>query len=183
MLIPYVIARRWMGGNRFIVGFIQRAIAGPYYECEISMRILSGDKEAMKAATFSRSGGHPGGAPGPDGNPFTDAAASSQEDSLPPLKFGTVNDPIPNGPDISVVSESKASGWTTVNAPVCTMYAGTIPYLASDLLQFPIATAGEGSIVVSILPVVSTATLLGVSWAEALSHLQGNRLTVLFCTP
>ena len=157
-----------MGGNRFIVGFIQRAVAGPYYECEISMRVLSSDKEAMKAATLSRSSrGRSGGDPSPDGNPFTDAAASSQGDGLPLLKFGTVNDSIPNGPDIDAVFESKASGWTTVKAPVCTMYAGTIPYLASDLLQFPIATAGEGSVVVSILPVVSTATLLGVSRAVA----------------
>jgi sphingosine kinase len=144
-----------MGGHRFVVGFIQRALAGPHYECEISMRIVQSDKEAMKQDILQ-------------GVSHSHVAAEKQE-GMPSLRFGTVNDPIPSGPDLQTIEESKASGWTTLNAPIASMYAGTVPYLADNLLQFPIASS-DGNIVVSILPVVSTATLIGVSDSLNIRH-------------
>ena len=137
-----------MGGHRFVVGFIQRALAGPHYECEISMRIVQSDKEAMKQDILQGVSHSP--------------VAVEKQKGMPSLRFGTVNDPIPSGPDLQTIKESKASGWTTLNAPIASMYAGTVPYLADNLLQFPISNS-DGNIVVSILPVVSTATLIGVS--------------------
>jgi sphingosine kinase len=157
-----------MGNNRFVVGFIQRAIRGPHYDCEISMRVLEGDKEALRCAMLERRqrvqdskslGRHDASRLSVDETNGNSQAGNAS--GLPPLRFGTINDPIPNGPDASPIDGSKASGWTTINAPVCTIYAGQMPYLSPDLLQFPIADS-DGSIVVSILPVVSTGVLLGV---------------------
>lgn len=148
---------RWMGNQRFIVGFIQRAIRGPSYDCEISMRVLEMDKETLKRDMLERRQARHDNKDNVIGeqSDVTDKATG-----LPPLRFGTVNDPIPNGPDVEPIEGSAASGWTTINAPVCTIYAGQLPYLSPDLLQFPIADS-DGTIVVSILPVVSTGVLLG----------------------
>lgn len=157
-----------MGSHRFIVGFIQRAIRGPSYDCEISMRVIESDKQALRRDMLEKR--HPDASPGHTrltGSKqarieAVNGSTRAESDGLPPLRFGTVNDPIPNGPDLVPIAGSKASGWTTVNAPICTMYAGQMPYLSPDLLQFPIANS-DGTIVVSILPVVSTGVLLGVS--------------------
>lgn len=132
-----------------MVGFIQRALAGPHYECEISMRIVQSDKEEMKQDILR-------------GRSRPAKVAADLTAGIPPLRFGTVNDPIPSGADLAPVSESEATGWTTLNAPISFMYGGTVPYLADNLLQFPVANS-DGNIVLSILPVVSTMTLLGVS--------------------
>lgn len=152
-----------MGSQRFVFGFIQRAIAGPNYECEISMRIIEMDKHTLRqdaldkrtqtaGQSLRRQSAHP--------------ESTSKEDELhtglPPLRFGTVNDPISSGADAEPIPGSKATGWTTLNAPICTVFAGQMPYVSPDLLQFPIANS-DGTIVMSILPVVSATVLLGVS--------------------
>jgi hypothetical protein len=132
------------------------------------MRVLEMDKETLRRdalqkrqpETDNKFGHHIPSSRSTDSE--TNGPATADANGLPPLRFGTVNDPIPNGPDVEPVEGSKASGWTTINAPVCTVYAGQMPYLSPDLLQFPIANS-DGSIVVSILPVVSTGVLLGVS--------------------
>lgn len=168
---------RWMGGTRFVVGFIQRALAGPRYDCEVSMRIIESDKHRMKEEILAMKNGGEEVAGWDISGSFRAKNSSSSSSSpskyaelpndnddmtgLPPLRFGTINDPIPASPDSSEIEGSKATGWTTVNAPLCTLYAGQVPYLADNLLQFPIANS-DGSIVVSILPVVSTGTLLAV---------------------
>lgn len=154
---------RWMGGNRFIVGFIQRALAGPHYECEISMRVLEGDKEVLREEAKAKRperGNRSRSTPPilsvdcPEGK--------SDDERMPALRYGTIQDSIPSGPDLHSIPNSRATGWTTLNAPISIFYAGTIPYLADSLLQFPVANK-DGTIVVSILPVVSTMTLLAVS--------------------
>lgn len=157
----------WMGNNRFLVGFIQRAVRGPSYDCEISMRVLESDKETLRRNMLDKrqrtrdNGANEQSREYRLPNGGTTGDSKSDTSGLPPLRFGTVNDPIPNGPDAEPIEGSKASGWTTINAPVCTIYAGQVPYLSPDLLQFPIADS-DGSTVVSILPVVSTGVLLGV---------------------
>lgn len=156
-----------MGSHRFVVGFIQRAIRGPSYDCEISMRIIESDKQKLRQDMLEkRHQTEVDNAKSPSGmhynlESYEDVASKDVNNGLPLLRFGTVNDPIPNGPDLEPIKDSKATGWTTVNAPICTMYAGQMPYLSPDLLQFPVANS-DGTITVSILPVVSTGVLLGV---------------------
>lgn len=152
-----------MGSSRFVAGFIQRALAGPKYRCEISMRIVESDKGRMKAQILD------GKVQPVKAEENTKTLADTNQtpqannsQGIPPLRFGTINDILPGVSDASPVKDSKATGWTTVDAPLCLMYAGQIPYLADSLLQFPIANL-DGTIVLSILPVVSRGTLLSVS--------------------
>lgn len=163
-----------MGNQRFIVGFIQRALRGPSYDCEISMRVLESDKQTLRREMHQR---RKAVHDSKTNERAPNSVSADDQGGLPPLRFGTVNDPIPNGPDAEPIEGSKASGWTTINAPVCTVYAGQMPYLSPDLLQFPIADS-DGSIVVSILPVVSTGVLFGVRHLYASSLLPKTSLTV-----
>lgn len=172
-----------MGSHRFVVGFIQRAIRGPSYDCEISMRIIESDKETLRRDMLQKR--VKSQEKTTDGLPASSVriedvdghSTKGGDEGLPPLRFGTVNDPISNGEDAEPIEGSLASGWTTISAPICTMYAGQMPYLSPDLLQFPVANS-DGTIVVSILPVVSTGVLLGVS--TCIVH---EKVTILITMP
>lgn len=163
------------------MGFIQRALAGPRYDCEISMRIIESDKSKMRADALSKYAASKRASmltttstSSRPSNPFIGKDEYEHEDaldiesaghdlSMPPLKFGTILDAIPSGsgPDIEPIEGSRATGWTTINSPISSVYAGQMPYMADSLLMFPIAN-NDGSIVLSVLPVVKAMTLLGV---------------------
>lgn len=156
----------WMGSQRFVVGFIQRALAGPNYNCEISMRIVESDKEAMKERSFGEAEAntklllpHGNEDLDQDLSESIEADAAHEDIGMPSLRFGTINDPLPASPDASKLSGSRSTGWTTVNAPLANMYAGLSTYLSRDLCHFPIANS-DGTVVLSILPVVSSLGLL-----------------------
>lgn len=94
---------RWMGAARFNVGLIQRIFKKSTWPCEISFKVAMSDKEEIKAHykremneadyTVRKEGGAArtfmaNGDSGPNG---TDEAKG-----LPPLRFGTINDPVPS---------------------------------------------------------------------------------------
>lgn len=163
---------RWMGTHRFTAGFLQRALAGPVYDCEISMRIVESDKQKMREDSLAthRKALAPDfvTADGKGENPFA-SHEDDQDDAgpetlaMPALKYGTIQDAIPSGsgPDLAPIEGSNATGWTTLASPVCNIYAGSLPYLAENLMMFPVAN-NDGQIVLSIVPVVKALTLLGL---------------------
>lgn len=98
---------RWMGSARFVVSFIQKALGGPSYDCEISMRITDSDKHAMKEDVVRKRSTKPSD----NENPFTDSKAEGETAAMPPLRFGTVSDRIPVSPDATPIAGSAATGW------------------------------------------------------------------------
>ena len=74
---------RWMGGARFTVGLLQRIWGKDAYPCDIAYKTVMDDKNTIKE--YYRRGGDP------------PAEGETQHDGLPPLKYGTVNDELPDG--------------------------------------------------------------------------------------
>lgn len=75
---------RWMGGARFHVGVLMRLLKKKSYPCDMALKVETEDKTAIKKAYkqhMRRQKSEPG------------QAAESLE--LPPLKYGTVNDVLP----------------------------------------------------------------------------------------
>lgn len=141
--------QRWMGSTRFVVGYVQGCISQREYACELALRIVEDDKAKMKAthqASLPRARTDYG-----DHRSF----ATDGDLSLPPLRFGTVSDPLssPSSDKNSVTTNGTASseGWTVFDDPVAYVYAGNIPYMATDLLAFPIARP-DGLIDVAVYP-------------------------------
>ncbi|KDN53294.1 hypothetical protein K437DRAFT_289622 [Tilletiaria anomala UBC 951] len=46
---------------------------------------------------------------------------------------------------------AAAAGWARVRHPISTLYAGKLPYVARDLMQFPYALPGDGTIDIALL--------------------------------
>lgn len=73
---------RWMGGMRFTWGLLTRIWGRDAYPCDVAYSVVMDDKDAIREY-YGRGG---------------DPAQQEEEDldeGLPPLKFGTVNDPLP----------------------------------------------------------------------------------------
>lgn len=91
----------------------------------------------------------------------------AERHAMPPLRFGSVvselgAEPLP---DFDVVDPSYPTSvagarssetstdntaWLRVREPISTLYAGKIPYVARDLMQFPYALPGDGTLDVAL---------------------------------
>lgn len=91
--------------------------------------------------------------------------------SLLSLRCGTVLDPIGDealpdldltdpswpksraylGGKLQAASEGAADGWARLRRPVSSLYAGKLPYVGRDLLQFPYAIAGDHLLDVALM--------------------------------
>jgi sphingosine kinase len=93
---------RWMGEMRFTVGFLTRLAKQVMFPCDLAIKVAIEDKSSIKAHYRSEVESHESESErrGYKHLLEDDASASSgNEDALPPLKYGTVNDKLPDGWD------------------------------------------------------------------------------------
>lgn len=96
---------RWMGGTRFTVGFFWLVWKKKLYPCDLAVKVEIGHKAGVREHYESMVGGgntQNGEAVGQKSDQQSDAArtATSGQDEdggLPPLKYGTVQDKLPEG--------------------------------------------------------------------------------------
>jgi sphingosine kinase len=93
---------RWMGGQRFTYGFLVRLIRKALYPCDIAVKVAIDDKPSIREH-YKREQKNHEPASERRGYKFLlddDASASTgsgNDDGLPPLRYGTVNDKLPEG--------------------------------------------------------------------------------------
>jgi len=131
---------RWMGGARFTVGFLALAMQRKTYPCDIAVKVEIGDKDNVKrhyGQQVSQTGKpgsesdvaeeHQGGMA-----PSISSPAGNGQQGLPPLRYGTVLDKLPEGWDL--VPHEKLGNF----------YCGNMAYMAPDLNFFSAALANDG---------------------------------------
>lgn len=79
---------RWLGAKRFDVGVVQRIFSKKVYPCDIAVKVELANKNQIKA--HYKRNHH--GAEQPHG---TFERKTDVGEGLPPLRFGTINDPVP----------------------------------------------------------------------------------------
>ena len=111
---------RWMGEARFTYGFLVRLLGKTTYPCEISVKEEIVDKREIKKH-YARQRKM---TPEPDQNTGV---------GLPPLKYGTINDPVPEG-------------WTELKEypTLGNFYCGNMGYMAQDTPFFPASLPCDG---------------------------------------
>jgi sphingosine kinase len=91
---------RWMGSSRFEYGFLTRLFVKTVYPCDIAVKVAIGDKPSIKSH-YKREKSNfepPSERRGYRYLLDDDASGSSgYDDALPPLRYGTVNDKLPEG--------------------------------------------------------------------------------------
>jgi len=144
---------RWMGDTRFIIGFFRQIIANKSCPVKLSIKVVASDKEQMVAEmeasrkastnqTFIPDIVENGVIPSSDG----------EATPYPPVQF----------------AENDEEGWITFDKPVCSIYAGKMPYMGRDLLSHPCAQPSDG-----LVDVVAQGT---ASRGKMLSLLNGSKV-------
>ena len=116
---------RWMGEARFTYGFLVRLLGKTIYPCDISVKEEIVDKrEIKKHYARQRKLQQP---------ELDDALDTTKGLGLPPLKYGSINDPLPEG-------------WTpTKDYPTLgNFYCGNMGYMAQDAPFFPASLPCDG---------------------------------------
>lgn len=115
---------RWMGDNRFVVGFLQRFIKKTVYPADIAVKMEYDNKEAVRKAYRAE-------ASKPPQNSNTNDLPESNV-GLPELKYGTINDALP-------------TGWELIpHDHLGNFYAGNIAYMSADANFFPASLPSDG---------------------------------------
>ncbi|KAF6811896.1 sphingosine kinase (diacylglycerol kinase catalytic domain-containing protein) [Colletotrichum sojae] len=127
---------RWMGGARFTYGFLVRIFQKKCYPCDLAVKVEIQDKQGVKEhykrkmSTASAANLGIADAPRPDSDMAPAQPGSRQ--GLPPLKYGTINDPLPEGWEL--ISHDKLGNF----------YCGNMAYMAADANFFSAACANDG---------------------------------------
>ncbi|KAI9839935.1 MAG: hypothetical protein M1819_000127 [Sarea resinae] len=126
---------RWMGSARFTVGFLVRLLRDSLYPCDIAVGVEIADKPSIKEH-YEREVQKRTVAKNRRETPAvieeSASTASNDSNSLPPLRFGTINDSLPKS-------------WNMVPYDnLGNFYAGNMAYMSSDANFFPAALPDDG---------------------------------------
>ncbi|KAH9856959.1 ATP-NAD kinase-like domain-containing protein [Lenzites betulinus] len=125
---------RFMGGQRFLVGFIYGLIRHRSCPVKVSIKVAHADKHKMVRDTHAaRAAAEDAHAYAPSALTLPDAPAGS---GLPPLQHAD--------------DREDGEGWITFDRPLVYLFAGKGPYVSSDVLQFPMSLPTDGLIDVTI---------------------------------
>ena len=125
---------RWLGDLRLQVGFIKRLFKKTLWPCDIAVGVEIADKNDIQR-DYRQSFELPAAA-----DPIPDIAFATepepedipQDAGLPPLKYGTINSPLPTGWDLTPFPN------------LGNLYCGNMPYMAADGNFFAFARIDEG---------------------------------------
>ncbi|KAI1825295.1 sphingoid long chain base kinase-like protein [Xylaria intraflava] len=129
---------RWLGASRFTVGIVQRIFSKKVYPCDIAFKVEIDDKAQIKSHYKRIMNGEDHGSKNGSDECTTEASLSTSElkadsgEGLPPLRFGTVNDKIPE--DWQQISHDKLGNF----------YCGNMAWMAPDANFFPAACINDG---------------------------------------
>ena len=123
---------RWMGSLRFTWGYLVRLLGKTVYPCDIAVKVEIATKPEIRdhcRAELSNSwpvDRHH--TVSPDESSFQ----TQEGDGLPPLRYGTINDPLP-------------PGWTLLPAPTLSnFWCGNMPYMSPSTNIFPASLPADG---------------------------------------
>lgn len=91
---------RWMGAKRFDVGVVQRIFSKKVYPCEVAVKVEIADKQAIKAHYQRIRAEEDQASVARDSKEGDSTVPPVREETwegqgLPPLKYGTINDKVP----------------------------------------------------------------------------------------
>jgi sphingosine kinase len=115
---------RWMGSARFTYGFLVRLLGKTVYPCDLAVKVDIGDKDSIKEHYRAEVKKEPATRDRDD--------PESKSLGLPPLRYGTVKDTIPDD-------------WTHISYEnLGNFYAGNMAYMAADANFFPASLPSDG---------------------------------------
>ncbi|OQO04830.1 hypothetical protein B0A48_07847 [Cryoendolithus antarcticus] len=139
---------RWMGPMRFTWGILVRLLGKTVYPAELSVAIEEDDKRVIKERYRKARTAHEQSGP----QHSSPAIPRLSNDSLPPLRYGTISSPLPET-------------FTHQSLPTLgNFYTGNMAYMAPSTPFFPVALPADGCqdmvIVDGLLPRLTALRML-----------------------
>ncbi|KAI0748205.1 ATP-NAD kinase-like domain-containing protein [Daedaleopsis nitida] len=135
---------RFMGGQRFVVGFIYEVMKHKACPAKISIKVAEKDKRKMADVMHTAS---------------AHAKSAFSSTSTPPAD---VEEPAAGLPELKYTGGAQVDdeGWITFDKPFIYLYAGQGPYVSADLVQFPVSLPNDGLIDVVLQERINRMTML-----------------------
>lgn len=115
---------RWMGPARFTWGALTRILGKNIYPADIAVKVEYGDKASVREVYRAECSKPP--------RSHDDRELPPADAGLPPLRYGTINDPLP--PSWELIPHDHLG----------TFYAGNLAYMSPDANFFPAALPSDG---------------------------------------
>ncbi|KAK7042543.1 DAGKc domain-containing protein [Favolaschia claudopus] len=133
---------RFVGGIRFVLGFLYGALTGRRYKVEITMKVVESDKRRMVEDynTHQQSLA-----------PSVEGKVTATDVRMPSLAFGTTESVFPLGVIHDRLETQLEPGWHTFRTSVQFIMAGKLPWLSRDSMMIPLAK-NDGLIDVVMVP-------------------------------
>ena len=114
-----------------VTRFLVRLLGKTTYPCDVAVKVEIEDKAEIKShykTTIASAKS--------DRNSSLDSTPSSFSEALPPLKYGTINSPVPD----------PSTGWTplTPDPDLGNFYCGNMCFMAADAPFFPCSLPNDG---------------------------------------
>lgn len=126
---------RWMGGNaRFTYGYLVRLLGKIIYPCEVAVKVEIATKAQIREHYRTALTCDKPTTPSNDTVPAPVSASppDSHNTGLPALRYGTINDPLPQD-------------WTLIPYPTMgNFWAGNMAYMAASTNIFPASLPSDG---------------------------------------
>lgn len=154
---------RWMGDGRFILGYLKGVVTKNICPIEVEYKLVEGNKQKMISVGKENAA---------KAHFYEEDASAQDHDTALPW-----SEPI----------EDKSEGWTKFDKPIIYLYAGGMPYVSRDLMQFPMSTPAEECIDVVIQAEASRGLMLKATmgaekgeqyWIESQVYLKVSALRV-----
>ena len=117
---------RWMGSARFTFGFLARIVTQTIYPADIAVQVVHGTKSAVREAYRAEASKPP--------RHTDDRPPPSATDGLPALKYGTINDPLPES--WQLIPHDKLGNF----------YAGNMAFMSPNANFFSASLPSDGCI-------------------------------------
>ncbi|KAF4467437.1 sphingosine kinase [Fusarium albosuccineum] len=164
---------RWMGSARFEVGILQRMFKRTCYPCDLAVKVEVDEKEGVKAHYKDHASATSLAQLAKNAE-----AAPAEKQGLPELKYGTVQDDLPEGWEL--VPYDK----------IGTFYAGNMAYMAPDAEFFSASLICDGcmdlvTIDGDLPPLTALRVLLDVESGKSFDnpHLTYKKITAYRIIP
>lgn len=124
---------RWMGSARFTWGYLVRLLGESVYPCDIAVKVDISSKVQIREHVRNELQHQTPLESDSQAETYSSSKPSStDDDGLPPLRYGTVNDPLP-------------SSWNIVPCPMLgTFYCGNMPLVGPGMNIFPASLPSDG---------------------------------------
>jgi sphingosine kinase len=126
---------RWMGEARFTYGFLVRLFEKKIYPCDLAVKVEIEQKMGVKEH-YAKKRSNPSLLPAmvasnvdTAGGTDTGPAVVSGDDGLPPLRYGTVNDKLPDGWEL--IPHDKMGNFYCGNVSRCGRHSALVSLLTS----------------------------------------------------